>query len=632
MSQASAPVEADAGPPEMPSVPPVEWFRKNLFSSTTNTILTIVSVLIAVGAYRGLLNFAFSHERDWVAVRTNLRLLFTQAYPEEQFSRVWVNTAILVVLAGLSIGLWARWGSLPPRRVLSWCLATGGLVAAGIVLTSPAPLTDAAGELMFADDGSLVRQSFVDAMVDRAPYWMIAAVLIGVGWAVWAVLGDERRRSRTVPVLAVVAAATGLVVASTWVVRYGHYAFVEGTFIAEPGQLVAASTRIPWTVMWLFFVGAIAAGVRLRPTLGELGWPRVAVGIAWLAYPFAAYWVVLRDPAIDYGDALTIALPWAVALAVAGAALLWWLSDPTLGEAGRIVAIATLVLPAVAWVSAFFGWWGMPQEVRITLLLMSLAAIAAPMFAGERRKRIRLATAWAAVVAVVFYFATLINSPSTLDTPSDEFLGGFSLTVFISVVTIILSFPLGVLLALARTSRLPLFRVMSTTYIEVVRGVPLITVLIFFAIVVNLFLPSNMEISLVAAATAGMTLFSAAYLAENVRGGLQSVRRGQHEAADAIGLSTAMRTVFVVLPQALRVSIPPLVGQVIATFKETSLLAIIGVFDFLRIANSVIPSQTQFLGAQREGLLFVSAVYWIVAFGVSKYSQRLEKRVGLGER
>tara|TARA_B100001559_G_scaffold158584_1_gene132980 strand:- start:44045 stop:44569 length:525 start_codon:yes stop_codon:yes gene_type:complete len=173
---------------------------------------------------------------------------------------------------------------------------------------------------------------------------------------------------------------------------------------------------------------------------------------------------------------------------------------------------------------------------------------------------------------------------------------------------------------------------LSTSYIEVIRGVPLISVLIFFSVMVPLFLPDGMELAELAAVLTGYTLFSAAYLAENVRGGLQSITKGQYEAADAIGLTAAQRTSFIVLPQALTVSIPQLVGQVISTFKETSLLAIIGLFDFLRVANSVIPAQSEFLGVKREGILLVAIIYFFFNFTISKYSQRLERRVGLGER
>ena len=312
--------------------------------------------------------------------------------------------------------------------------------------------------------------------------------------------------------------------------------------------------------------------------------------------------------------------------------MLWVLTRPRIGELGRIIAAVLLGVALLNWVAAFFGWYSMLQKVRISFLLLALAALAAHNFAGERAKRLRLVAAWVAAMGVFHYLATLMNAPSTVETPTEALIGGFAITLIVAVFTLMFSFPLGVLLALARTSKFPIFRVLSTSFIEVIRGVPLITILIFFTIMLQLFLPDGMHISLLAAATLGYTLFSAAYLAENVRGGLQSVRRGQYEASDAVGLTAAQRTSFIVLPQALRVSIPPLVGQVIATFKETSLLAIVGIFDILRMANSVIPAQTQFLGVKREGLLFVCVVYWVFSYSMSKHSQRLERRLGVGER
>ena len=179
---------------------------------------------------------------------------------------------------------------------------------------------------------------------------------------------------------------------------------------------------------------------------------------------------------------------------------------------------------------------------------------------------------------------------------------------------------------------MPIFRLLATWFIEFVRGVPMITILIFFSIMVPLFLPPGMHLGEVAAVIIGYSLFSAAYLAENVRGGLQSVTRGQHEAAEAVGMTTSQKTVFIVLPQALRISIPPLVGHCIGVFKETSLLAIIGLFDVLFIARSVMPNQTEFMGSTKENVLFVSLIYWIFCYQMSKASQRLERRTGLGER
>ena len=219
---------------------------------------------------------------------------------------------------------------------------------------------------------------------------------------------------------------------------------------------------------------------------------------------------------------------------------------------------------------------------------------------------------------VIFHWlVTAINTPSTLENVAPPFLGGFTLTLSIAYYVMLASFPIGVMMALARTSKLPIFRMLSTVFIEFVRGVPLITVLFFFSNMVNLFLPQGMSLSELGAIFIGYTLFSAAYMAENIRGGLQSVRSGQFEAASALGLTGVQRTTFIVLPQALRVSIPNLVGQAIATFKETSLIFIIGGFDFLRIANASIPSQPDFLGQNLPALLFVSVVYWVISYALS---------------
>ena len=655
---AAEPVGPATSPPDRPSLPPGRWIRENLFPNARNSILTVVAVLIALFAYRGLLNFVFSEERSWIAVRTNLRLLFTQAYPEHQYVRIWVVVGTIMVLAGVSAGIWARWGGITVKRLMGWLMSGAILIATGVVLREPSVLTDAAGEPLRDGSGERVRESFASALADRWVWWVIALVLFGISLALWQSLDDLRRRTTEVPVSWLIFGVPGLLVASTWVVRYGHYGFTEGEFIAEPGRIVAMSTRLPWTVMWLLLVGCFALGrlardraISLSQTAAHaddaehaddaaasvlprrsLAKTRATVNLMWLLSPFFLYWVVMRDPEIDYAHVFSTMLPMGLAFGVAGSAVLWWMTRTDAGETGRLAAIGLLLLAAFQWAAAFFGWYSMLQVARIGFVLLAVAGLLAPNFAGVAAQRRRLVGAWLFVVLLVFYGATVINSPSTVETPTDMFIGGFSVTLLVAVLTIMLSFPIGVLLALARTSRLPIFRVLSTIYIEVIRGVPLITLLLFFSGVVPLFLPDGMELAELAAAIIGYTLFSAAYLAENVRGGLQSIRRGQYEAADAVGLTTVQRTGFIVLPQSLRVSIPPLVGQVIATFKETSLLAIIGLFDFLRMANSVVPNQSQFLGVRREGLLFVSAVYWVVAFAMSKYSQRLEQRVGLGQR
>ena len=212
-----------------------------------------------------------------------------------------------------------------------------------------------------------------------------------------------------------------------------------------------------------------------------------------------------------------------LAFGILGACFLWFLTRSDIGEIGRILATAMLGIAIFNWVAAFFGWYPMLQKARISFLLLAVAALLAPNFVGEAAKRRQLLLGWLGTMALVHYLATMINTPSTVELQSTEFLGGLGLTLFVAVFVVLLSFPLGVLLALGRTSKFPIFRILSTSYIEVIRGVPLISVLIFFSVMVPLFLPDGMELAELGAVLTGYTLFSAAYLAENVRGGLQSV-------------------------------------------------------------------------------------------------------------
>jgi His/Glu/Gln/Arg/opine family amino acid ABC transporter permease subunit len=201
--------------------------------------------------------------------------------------------------------------------------------------------------------------------------------------------------------------------------------------------------------------------------------------------------------------------------------------------------------------------------------------------------------------------------------------GGLLLTIMLSMVGIIASFPLGVLLALGRRSSLPVVSTACTLYIEFVRGVPLITVLFMAQLLVPLVNPALAEVDNVFRAMVGITLFSAAYLAENVRGGLQAIPPGQEEAAKALGLAGWQVTLFITLPQALRMVIPALVGQFISLFKDTSLVAIVGLTDLTGIAQSSV-AQTEFLGARREVYLFITIVYFVFCYVMAAISRRLE--------
>jgi general L-amino acid transport system permease protein len=201
--------------------------------------------------------------------------------------------------------------------------------------------------------------------------------------------------------------------------------------------------------------------------------------------------------------------------------------------------------------------------------------------------------------------------------------GGLILTLILASFGMAFAFPLSIALALGRRSQMPMARAACVAYIELIRGVPLISVLFMASVMLPLFLPGGVSIDKLLRAQLALILFAAAYLAEVVRGGLQAVPLHQYEAAEALGLSYAQRTLHVILPQALRVSIPPLVNTFIGLFKDTSLVLIIGLFDLLSTIK-VSLQDPAWAGFGIEAYLFASAVYFVFCHAMSRYSRGLE--------
>ena len=208
--------------------------------------------------------------------------------------------------------------------------------------------------------------------------------------------------------------------------------------------------------------------------------------------------------------------------------------------------------------------------------------------------------------------------------PTDKW-GGLMLTIMVAAVGIVAAFPLGVILALGRASHLPIIRSISVTYIEFIRGVPLITILFMSSIILPLFFPEGINFDKLLRALIGIAMFEAAYIAENIRGGLQSIPKGQYEAADAIGLSYWQKMGLVILPQALKVAIPNLVGVSIALFQDTTLVMIIGLFDLLAMVR-LSAADSYWLGYETEGYVFITFIFWFFCYSMSNFSQKLEKR------
>lgn len=240
-----------------------------------------------------------------------------------------------------------------------------------------------------------------------------------------------------------------------------------------------------------------------------------------------------------------------------------------------------------------------------------------------------LVGAWAAGFAVIagLMWGGFLGLPYI---ETDQW-GGLPLTLALAVLGIVLAFPFSIVLALGRRSELPAIRALSVGYIELVRGVPLVSVLFMASVMFPLFLPEGVTVDKLLRALVGIILFTAAYLAEAVRGGLQAIPRGQEEAADALGLSYWRKMRLIVLPQALRLVIPPIVNQFISCFKDTSLVTIVGLYDLLAATKAALadPEWRPFFV---EGYIAAAAVYWCFCFFMSRYSQWLERQLATGQR
>ena len=274
----------------------------------------------------------------------------------------------------------------------------------------------------------------------------------------------------------------------------------------------------------------------------------------------------------------------------------------------------------------------MPLDIRL-LVLGNLLVLAVAYWLGttERVGRPR----WLVVGGLVAYILTillLVGLPGVMEPVDPIKWGGLMLNLILSVSGIVLSFPIGVGLALGRRSNLPVVKLLCIVFIEVFRGVPLITLLFVSQVLVPLALPANFPVNSVTRAAIVITLFSSAYMAENIRGGLQGLPIGQAEAARALGLPGWQVTVLILLPQAIRNVIPTIVGQFIALFKDTSLVYIVGMLDILEMGRAIVQGNVEFADNGRELYLFVAVAFWLITYTMSYASRSLERHLGVGER
>lgn len=273
-----------------------------------------------------------------------------------------------------------------------------------------------------------------------------------------------------------------------------------------------------------------------------------------------------------------------------------------------------------------------PHELRWRInvaLIVGLLSII-PMFIQRMPRRGSYIAVWA-VVFPLFVWLMLYGGLFGLERVETRQWGGLTLTLIIAAVGIAGALPLGILLALGRRSTMPVVRALSVLFIEFWRGVPLITVLFMSSVMLPLFMAEGTTIDKLVRALVGVILFQSAYVAEVVRGGLQALPKGQTEAAESLALGYWKTQLLVILPQALKLTIPGLVNTIIALFKDTSLVIIIGLFDlFSSVQQATV--DPDWLGMSTEGYVFAALVYWIFCFSMSRYSQHLENRFNTGRK
>jgi len=395
------------------------------------------------------------------------------------------------------------------------------------------------------------------------------------------------------------------------------------------------------------------AAVEVRPpilTIGPLAWLRKNLFSTWynVALTLFAAWLlyILLKPAIAWATTAArwgvieanltlfmiglypreqIGRVWLTIFILAGLIGLSWGVWKNAARGFALIALGAGA--AFALIALFFGWdvW-MEWLISVTILLIFY-------FIGRYVPRGGLITAiaWFLYFPLVFLLIAGTRYVATLPPVEPNLWGGLLLTLLLTIVGNLGAFPLGILLALGRRSKLPVIRYFSIGYIELIRGVPLVTILYMAAVLLPYFLPIDVRPDQVVRAMIGFIVFEAAYQAENVRGGLQAIDRGQYEASHALGLNGAQTTVLIILPQALRAVIPALFNSFISLFKDTSLVAIIGLFDIVRVSRSIL-AQPEWLGTHREVFLFAFMIYWLFNLAFTYGSRRMEEALGVGKR
>ena len=594
----------------------LRWVRDNLFSSIGSTILTLITGYMVITAYRGTVGFIFSPMRQWPAITYNMQLYMIFNYMEEESWRAWASVGVALILAGITLGYWNKGEKKSFNQIVAGLFKTFSTLSV-LVLLSPSET-----EVMH-NDGSREMVQVISS--NQRMNFLIPIAVVTLLSFLLSRFSITRAFNKTKVVLFYLS----FPVALGWIIKVPTITFDAAGERIEPDLFlpVATTTTIPWTILYVvlwvsFFVGQFLQKKEIKSL-------KRTIPLSWLVLPLYLFSWLYKKPVVELDKVLMNDIPGVLIFSVIGFLIIQYITDERFSKYRNYLAAGFFATTAAIL------FLRIPFLFKVLTFSVVLLLLVAPAIANTKEGKRQLLIVWLVVIAVLAFLLRGSGSPTGIITPTGSFLGGFSLTWVLAIFGTYVSFPFGVLLALGRTSSLPMIRIICTGIIEIVRSVPYITWLFFASVMLTVFMPEGVEFNLIVRVLIVTAFFSGAYFAENIRGGLQSISKGQYDAANAIGMNPFQRIFLIVLPQALRAVVPTLVGSVITAFKDSSLVAIIGLFDTLRIATAVVPTQSSpvnFVGTQLDNLLFIALFYWMFCFTFSRRSMKIEKKLGLGER
>ena len=608
---------AQAPPPRRPPPQTIGWrgwLRKNLFSSPLNSALTLITAVIVGWFLVSVLSWAL-RDAEWTVITTNLRLLMVGQYEPRELWRPQLLALIALFLCGVSVVLAAGAGrSVLITLVIAVILLL--VIPLGAAQLPPPPIrvivtpSNPVGPLLFTGDAGQVVTVTMEPIDDNS---YVSDPNRYTGY-LENTAGLENSRTVWNELKAQVAAGT---------LDLTSYELTFSASIVDAnGEPLGQAASTP-----------AERAISFSVTLPGPGWYALtierpddtsAAGNAFIRIDGVTTYTT--DAASNQARIATYGTPPT-------------LECTTAADCRRFVAERDL---------RFEGSRSLGQYLS-TQLAPFLSSIVVPVLAamgvtvvggliGAWARRSPAARRWTVRLLIVAWLATFIggwfllrgfDDNSTLPSVPTALWGGLLLTLVLTIVAIVASFPIGVLLALGRTSSLPILSAVCTLFIEVIRGVPFITVLFFAKLIVPFFISASADVDQAIRMMIGLSIFTAAYLAEVVRGGLQIIPKGQVEASKALGLNAYQQTTEIVLPQALRAVIPAIMNQFVALFKDTSLVAVVGLFELLGIIDFIVNGQQQFRGLNREAYLFVGIIYFVISYAMSSASKWVE-RTGVG--